>query len=151
MDPFQVRPPDDGQIIQLSHGHFIIVKKWLTAGEYNQTFKRMVKSMKTGESDKDGKSKADIEYDIEQMGGLSQAVEYLLDWSMKDLDGKPIVIVGKTPEYRQHALLSLPPEGYQAITKAIDAHVEKMKAESEDPKNELSGSDTPATSPSVVS
>lgn len=132
----KVRPPED-DVLQLSDGDWILVKKWLTAGENNKVFARMVKTMKTGEPDKDGKAKPDIDYDIEQMGGLSQAVAYLLDWSAKDSDGKPIVIRDKSPREIEEALLALPAEAYKEITEAIDAHTKRVEAELTERKNEV--------------
>jgi hypothetical protein len=145
----QVRPPEDA-LISLSDGDWILVKKWLTAGENNKVFARMVKTMKTGEPDKDGKAKPDVEYDIEQMGGLSQAVAYLLDWSAKDPEGKPMVIRDKSPRDVEEMLLMLPADAYKEITEAIDAHVKRMEAERTAPKNDQSGNVSNSTSISAA-
>jgi hypothetical protein len=93
--------------------------------------------MKAGEPGEDGKTKPDVEYDIAQMGGLSQAVTYLLDWSAKDPSGKPIMIAGKSADDVANALLALPQEAYKEITDAIDEHVKKVEAERQERKNGL--------------
>jgi hypothetical protein len=134
----QVRPPED-TLLSLSDGDWILVKKWLNAGESNKVFSRMVKTMKAGDPGKDGKSKADVEYDLEQMGGLSQAVAYLLDWSAKDAEGKPIVIRDKSERDVEQALLALPAEAYKEITNAIDEHVKQMEVELTALKNARAG------------
>jgi hypothetical protein len=147
----QIRPPED-TLLQLSDGDWILVKKWLNAGENNKVFARMVKTMKTGEPDKDGKAKPDVEYDIEQMGGLSQAVAYLLDWSAKDPEGKPIVIRDKSPREIEEALLALPAEAYKEITEAVDAHTKRMEAERTERKNSpVPGSESNSIGTSAVS
>lgn len=145
----QVRPPEDA-LLSLSDGDWILVKKWLTAGENNKVFARMVKTMKTGEPGADGKAKPDIDYDIEQMGGLSQAVAYLLDWSAKDSDGKPIVIRDKSPREVEEALLALPAEAYKEITEAIEAHTKRVEVERTAPKNAPSGNESNSTSISAA-
>jgi hypothetical protein len=141
----QVRPPED-TILQLSDGDWILVKKWLNAGEANKIFTRMVKKMGPGETQPDGTTRADIEYDVEQMGGLSQAVAYLLDWSAKDPVGKPLVIRDKSPREVEEALLALPQEAYREITEAIGNHAKRMETEKNVPSGETA---SPATSPSV--
>src|SRR5262245_7939061 len=146
----QVRPPEDC-IIQLSDGDWILVKKWLTAGEANKVFSRMVKHMRSGEPNAQGESRPDIDYDIEQMGGLSQAVAYLLDWSAKGPDGKPLVIRDQSPRVIEEMLLALPQDAYKDITDAIGEHVKKMEAERVARKNApASESGSPAISPSAA-
>jgi len=145
----QVRPPEDC-ILQLSDGDWILVKKTLTAGESNKVFSRMVKRMKSGEAQADGTSRPEVEYDIEQMGGLSQAVAYLLDWSAKDTNGKPIVIRDKSPREIEESLLALPQDAYKEITEAISEHVKRTDAEREARKNgQTSEIVSLPTSPSV--
>jgi hypothetical protein len=147
----QVRQPED-TLIQLSDGDWILVKKWLNAGEANKVKTRMIKSMKAGETGTDGKAKADMEFDIDQMGGLSQAIEYLLDWSAKDPDGKPIVIRNQPPDFIQGALLGLPQDAYDEVIKAVEDHVAKMEAERVERKNvQASSSESSSISPSAVS
>ena len=144
----QVRRPEE-RILNLSDGDWILVKKYLNAGEAQDVFTRMVKAVKAGETDKDGNTKADVNYDIGQMGGLSEAVEYLLDWSAKDPDGKPIVIRDRPAEEIEASLKSLPAEAFREISKAIDRHKQEMEAEL---KNAQAGAtESPATSTSVNS
>ena len=63
--------------IDLTLGDWILIKKRLTAGEQRRVFARMVKTMKAGEG---------IEIDPER-AGLSNLVEYLVDWSFTDVTG----------------------------------------------------------------
>jgi DsbC/DsbD-like thiol-disulfide interchange protein len=70
---------------------------------------------------------------------LSQAVAYLLDWSAKDAEGKPIVIRDKSERDVEQALLALPAEAYKEITNAIDEHVKQMEVELTALKNARAG------------
>jgi len=150
----QARPPDE-TLIPLSDGDWILVKKWLTAGDANKVYARMVKGMRAGETKPDGTSAHIIDYDIEQMGGLSQAVAYLLDWSAKAPDGQPLPLRDARGELStrliEEGLLVLPPEAFKEITDAISEHVRKMDAEREARKNAPgSESASPAISPSAA-
>jgi len=146
----QVRRPED-TIIQLTDGEWILVKKWLNAGESHEVFSRMVKSVKAGELDAAGNPTTDMNFDIAQMSGISKAVVYLLDWSAKDPDGKQIVIRDKSPREVESALKSLPLDAFKEISAAIDAHEQKMDAELAAKKNGLATeSASSATSPSVA-
>ena len=147
----QVRRPDD-IVLQLSDGEWILVKKWLTAGESHQVFARMVKTLKQGQPDDAGKPTADMNFDIAQMGGMSKAVAYLLDWSAKDPEGKPIVIRDRSAREVETALNSLPPEAFKEISEAIDAHEKRMEQELAALKNApATGKESSAPSPSVAS
>jgi len=131
----RIRRPEE-TLIQISQGDWILIKKRLNAGEARRVFARMVKSIKPGETEApDDKPKADVEYDVRQMG-LSKAVEYLLDWSIKDDDDKPVVIRDRSPKEIEAALESLDLDSFNEITKAIDAHETAMEAEREQEKKQ---------------
>lgn len=124
----RIRRPEE-TLLQISQGDWLLVKKRLNAGESRRIFARMVKSIKPGETEKpDDKVKADVEYDVRQMG-LSKAVEYLLDWSIKDDENKPVVIRDRSPKDLEAALESLDLESFNEITKAIEDHEAAMEAE----------------------
>lgn len=128
----QVRPPED-LLLKLADGDWIVVKKRLTAGETQKVFARMVESVEPGEEGEDGKTKARMKFDIGQMGGLSQCVEYLLDWSAKDADGKILPMRDKrgelSPRLIQAGLESLPHDAFKEISDAIESHIKAMEEE----------------------
>lgn len=129
----QVRRPED-LIIQLSDGDWIRIKKFLNAGESQDVLARMVRGVKAGETSESGQTRAQMDFDITQMGGLSKAVEYLIDWSAKGPDGKEIIIRDKSKSDVEAALKSITSEGFKEITDAIDAHEKAMEVEVQEKK-----------------
>jgi len=75
----------------------------------------------------------------------------LLDWSILDADGAPVVIRNCSIDVKLAALNDLSPEKYQEIDSAIDRHIEAMTAAVEAEKNARAGETaSPATSVSVA-
>jgi hypothetical protein len=144
----RIRRPEE-TLLQISQGDWLLVKKRLNAGESRRIFARMVKSIKPGDTQTpEQKVTADVEYDVRQMG-LSKAVEYLLDWSIKDDDNKPVVIRDASPKAIESALESLDLESFNEITKAIEDHEVAMTAELEQEKKRPATSS--ASNPTSVS
>lgn len=108
--------------LDISQGDHLVVKKHLTAGEQRAVFARMMRT--------DGES-----IDRTKVG-ISKMAEYLLDWSFEDAEGNPVVILGKSPDDVLRALDELPPEDFQEVLKAIEAHEADMEKERADAKNE---------------
>lgn len=118
--------------IPISDGDWILVKRRLTAGEARRVQARMIKSMNAGER---------VQLDPIQVG-RSQAMEYLLDWSLDDCP-----IRGCSPEQIGEMLDSIDGESFAEILHAIQAHeaaVEKARVEE---KNDRDG----AINSSVIS
>jgi hypothetical protein len=108
--------------LPLSDGDFIDIKKELNAGENRRVFARLVKDMHAGEK---------IQLEPEQVG-LTKVVEYLIGWSFTDGNGKPV-------DVSEGAIQNLDQDTFTEITKAIDAHEEKMDAERTARKNGTAG------------
>ena len=125
----RIRRPETVTIALPHGGDWIIVKKHLTAGEARHAVARSVKRMEAG---------VRAELDPEQ-AGLSQVVEYLLDWSHTDADGKAIDIRRKSDAEKQAAILALDPEDFVDILKAVQAHDDAMEAERIAEKNPQGG------------
>ena len=147
----RIRRPEE-LLIPISQGDWILIKKRLNAGESRRIFARMVKSIKPSETETpDGKTKADVDYDVRQMG-LSKAVEYLIDWSIKDDSDHQVVIRDRSPKEIEAALESLDLESFTEITQAIDAHEAAMEAEDAAAKKTRAGENKlSVTSPSLES
>lgn len=138
--PSRMRRPEDVRI-PLNDDDWIIIKKYLTIGETRAAFARMIKRQVTGERPEINPI----------MSGISQVAEYLLDWSILDADGAPVVIRNSSVEAKLAALNDLSPEKYQEIDSAIDRHIEAMTAAVEAEKNARAGETaSPATSVSVA-
>lgn len=124
----RMRRPEDVKI-PLRDDDWIIIKKHLTIGEQRQAFARMIKKQVSGE-------KPELD---PLMSGISVLVEYLLDWSILDADGNPVVIRNCSVEVKLAAVNDLPPEKYNEIDAAVDAHVAAMAAQVEAEKNDQAG------------
>jgi len=125
--------------LDLSDGDWLLVRKHLTAGEERDAQARVIKtgSFKQGEKP---------ELDLEHLG-ISQAVSYLIDWSITDADDKPIRIRDQSYAFVAAALRNQTPESLREILDAIQAHDGAMTAEREIQKKDRGG----ATVPSQIS
>jgi hypothetical protein len=125
--------------IELSDGDWLLVRKHLTAGEERSAQANVVKTMKAGESP---------EIDYERLG-FAQVASYLLDWSLKDENDKPIVIRDQPVDFIIAALKNQMPESSKEILDAIQAHDAAMVAEREQEKKRPAGEN--ASSPTSTS
>ena len=105
--------------INLTGGDWITIKRQLTAGEQRRVFARTTKAVKAGQP---------IEIDLEK-AGISTMVEYLVDWSFTDQEGKPVPIKDMPSEYVADVLNSLDGESFAEITDAISAHEKTIETE----------------------
>lgn len=106
------------ELLQLQGGDWLLVKKHLTAGETRRIYTRMIKVCRPGEP---------LELDP-ALVGLTQMGAYLVDWSITDPQNKVIPIKDRSPETITKILEDLPPDVFEDIRKAIDAHDAAMEA-----------------------
>jgi len=111
--------------LNLTGGDYIVVKRQLTAGEQRRVFAKTAKTVKAGQP---------IEIDLEK-AGISNLVEYLVDWSFTDQDGKPVPIKDMPSEYVVDVLNSLDADSFQEITDAINAHERAVDEEKKTPRS----------------
>lgn len=145
-----VRP--DTTRLAISQGDWLIVKRRLSAGEQRQIFTRLIKTAGGSMSrPTDGSSPevlADIRVEPSQVG-LSQVLAYLLDWSLTDAEGNPVVIRNQPIQVVTAALDALDVESYNEIEKVIQAHEVAMLKEREIEKKQRDGvNNASAISPS---
>ena len=105
--------------LEISEGNWLLVRKHLTAGEERKAGERIIKvgTFKPG---------APPDLDMEQVG-LAEAYAYLIDWSITDVDDRPVPIRGKPYEFVASALKDMDPEGCKEILVAIDKHDRAMR------------------------
>jgi len=117
--------------LPLEEGDWLLVRKYLTAGEERGATARVFKdgTMKPGE-------KPDLDYRHLE---LSQAIAYLLDWSLTDADDQPIVIRDQPYEFVHAALEAMESFSLREILNAIQAHDAAMTAEREHQKKVRAG------------
>jgi hypothetical protein len=120
MDSRVVQP--DSCRLPLSAGDWILVKKRLSAGEN----KRMVQ-----------RGSVDL---VE--AGTAKILAYLLDWSVTDPAGKPIVIRDEPDSVKEAAIDSIDPDSYGEILRAIEAHETAMRTERDAQKKIPAGGTT---------
>lgn len=118
--------------LELADGEWLLVKKRLTAGEERRIQARANTTFVEGR----------IVFD-QLKAGPAMIVEYLLDWSATDPQGKPLVIRDQPPEVVETVLNSLPGEAVREIQDAIFAHTARVRAELEDQKKMVAGSSAP--------
>jgi len=112
--------------INLTRGDWITVKKQLTAGEKRRAQARMVKRAIAGQP---------IEVDLEK-AGVTNLVEYLIDWSFTDDAGKPMAIRDMPADYVIDVLNNLDSDSFDEITDAINAHERSVADEKKTPATE---------------
>jgi hypothetical protein len=105
--------------INLTGGDWITIKRQLTAGEQRRVFARTTKAVRAGQP---------IEIDLEK-AGISTLVEYLIDWSFTDTEGKPVPIRDMPSEYVLDVLNSLDGDSFNELTEAISTHEKSVEDE----------------------
>jgi len=124
--------------LDLSQGHWILVRDRLTAGDQREMFKRYYVK------DPDGTRRVD---NFES--AVAMCLAYLVDWSMVDETGEVITIRDEPVDIVRSALDHLEPDWYTEIKTAIEAHVAEMEVVRAEEKKVRSGATTSsATSPS---
>lgn len=104
--------------LDISNGDWLLVKKRLNAGEQRQVYARLMKPV-TGTLA--GGASQTFELDPVK-ATLSNILGYLLDWSLTDDEGKPVVIRGKSETEIIAALDALEGESFAEIQRAIADH-----------------------------
>src|SRR5580765_7905053 len=121
--------------LEISDGNWLLVRKYLTAGDERDAHEHIIKAgtMRPGEKP---------EIDLKHLG-IAQVVSYLLDWSLTDVNDKPIVIRGQSYDFIAGALRDMTPEGLREILQAIEAHDNAMTAERAIQKKDQDGVSAP--------
>jgi hypothetical protein len=117
--------------LQISRGDWLLVKKELNAGEERDMFALTATARTFKHGDR-------IELRIDRLG-LATLVQYLVDWSLTDDDGKPVVIRGADPELVMETLNNLDVDSFREIQAAITAHQETIDLEK---KLQVTGSES---------
>jgi len=110
--------------IAISGGDSIVVKKFLTAGEFRELIRCATRPIKLNAES----AARNMEFEIDPSeSGLATVLAYLLDWTFTDFDGRPIVIRGEPRDVVRAILDSLDAGSYMEIQSAIQAHDETMR------------------------
>jgi hypothetical protein len=136
-----VRPNAD--VLTISDGDTLVVRRRLNTGEQRAMFQRMRAAASNGDG-----------YKVDPMQvGLATMTAYLLDWSLRDDTGAPVVIRDQPIEAVESAINALDPEDFAEIREAIETHVARIDAARAEEKKTRSGgvaSSPTSTSPAAA-
>jgi hypothetical protein len=135
--PSRTRVPEEVRIELPTDGDWILVKKYLTWGEARDSEVRLFKA---------GVKPGELRVDPAQIGA-TLVVAYLLDWSLTDADGNPILVRRKGEEAILAALRALDQDKGNEIIAAVTKHDAAMTAAIEAEKKDPAG----ATASSAIS
>jgi hypothetical protein len=138
--PTRVVRPDTTKLT-ISEGDWLLVKKRLNHGEQQEAFARRYISDALG-------NRVNL-----RLAGMEKVTAYLLDWSLTDLEEKPLVIRDKSIEELESALNAIDPDSFAEIRAAIEAHevaVATARAEEKKVPGGSSAADPISPSPSAA-
>ena len=116
MAPSRFVQPDSDRL-ELSGGDWILVKRRLNTGEYRTHMRRSARELPSGVRQLDA-----------FLEGRSLPLAYLLDWSLVDPAGKPVVIRDQSEAAVSEILDGLDPDDFTELLRAIEAHVARQDA-----------------------
>ena len=120
----RVRRPDT-DILPISGGDTLTVKRFLTAAEFRELIKASTKPVRVG----GGGPATDIALEVDPTeSGLAIILAYLLDWTFTDFDGRPLVIRDRPREVVRAALDIIDGDSYLEVQRAIQDHDTAMRA-----------------------
>jgi len=133
-----VRPVVD--VLRLANGDTVTVRRRLNTGEERAMYRRM--STVNGDG---GLTIDDLAV------GPAKVTAYLLDWTLTDDDGQPVMIRDLSLEELARVVDNLDPDDFREIRDAIDGHIDRQAAARAEEKKVRSG-ETPSsvTLPSPV-
>jgi hypothetical protein len=122
----RVRRPDT-DVIPVSGGDSITVKRYLTAAEFRQLVKASTKPVRIDTAA--GATPGDLALEIDPTeSGLATVIAYLLDWTFTDYDGRPLVIREQPPDVVRSMLDAIDADSYMEVQRAIQTHDKTMRA-----------------------
>lgn len=108
--------------LPLSDGDYLDVKHALNAGEVRAIYTGMIKEQRFGEAASADPART----------GLTRMLQYVVGWSLVDLDGSPLAFTEQT-------LLAQDVETFNEINAALDAHILSVEIEEDALKKTRNG------------
>lgn len=144
----RVRRPDV-DVLPISGGDTLTVKRFLTAGEFRTLMRASTKPVRVDVATAAAGQDFMLEIDPTE-SGVATVLAYLLDWTFTDFDGRPLVIRDQPQAAVRAALDAIDAQSYMEVQRAIQAHDQTMRAYIAAEKKTTPGATAPApTSPSV--
>jgi hypothetical protein len=125
--------------LELTEGDYLVVKKFLTAGEYRKMLRDSVKPVTMQPGAGNGAAAAGALVLDPLAAGLALVLAYLLDWSFLDADGRPLVIADQPASVVRAQLDAIDAAAYMEVQRAIQAHQSAMTGALESEKKILPG------------
>lgn len=125
--------------IDLSAGDWLLVKQRLTNGETREQLRRSYTHVNG------------THYYDPIESGMALVVAYLVDWSLTNDEGKPVVIREKPRNEVVAALDALSSEDFGEIKRAIETHERAMETDRQEKKLLSGGNGSGVISSSLVS
>lgn len=104
-------------VLTISQGDTLVVRRTLSAGEKRKMNGRLYMA---------GATPTSLRVNPLQMD-LAMCTAYLLDWSLRDAEGRPVVIRDLPIEELEQVLDNLTPDTFDEIAKAIETHVQAQR------------------------
>jgi len=144
----RVRRPDI-DVLPLTDGDTITVKRFLTAGEFRALIKMATKPVHVDAGR--AANGQDLTFEVDPTeSGIGVVLAYLLDWTFTDFDGRPLVIRDQPTAVVRAALDAIDAASYMEVQRAVQAHDQTMRAYIASEKKTTLGATAPAPiSPSV--
>jgi hypothetical protein len=137
----RVRRPEI-ELLPISGGDTLTVKKYLTAGEFRELIRASTKPVRMDTATM-GTGK-DLSFEIDPTeSGLAMILAYLVDWTFTDFDGRPVAIRDQSPAVVRAALDAIDADSYMEVQQAIQNHDKSMRAFAAAEKKMTSGAGTP--------
>jgi hypothetical protein len=138
----RVQRPDTDRLT-LSSGDWLLVKRYLNAGEMNEVARAVLTPTAVGAT------AAPMTIDP-VTGPIAWVMAYLLDWSFQHADGSALAIAGQPPAVVRAALQTITFDTYTEVVQAVSAHHNAIAARlAEEKKTRSIPIDSPSTLTSV--
>lgn len=133
----RVRRPET-EVLRISGGDTLTVKKFLTAGEFRELIKTATKSVRMDRAMATSGKDVALEIDPTE-SALATVLAYLVDWTFTDFDGRPLTIRDQPRDVLRAALDIIDADSYMEVQRAIQEHDRVMRAYVADEKKMMSG------------
>ena len=105
--------------LPLTQGDSLLVKRYLTAGEYRELLRASSKPVTVTAGTAAGAPGLELD---PVAAGEAMVLAYLLDWTFQDVDGRPLVIADQPAAVVAAALRAIDSEAYMEVQRAIQQH-----------------------------
>jgi hypothetical protein len=137
----RVRRPEV-DVLPISGGDTLTVKRFLTAGEFRTLMKAATKTVRLDAGTALNGHDVALEIDPTE-SGVATVLAYLIDWTFTDFNGAPLVIRDQPPTVVRGLLDAIDSQSYMEVQKAIQAHDQTMRAYVADEKKTSNGAPAP--------